>query len=69
VVKDGSGNSYSMNDPPVSGGVATVFNGGSAENRYSGGLGLTIGRAFSIDAAFDVGLSAQRFSASLFWRF
>lgn len=69
VVRDGSGNPYPMNDPPFSGSVETVFNGGTAENRYSGGLGLTLGRAFSIDAAFDVGLSAQRFSASLFWRF
>jgi long-subunit fatty acid transport protein len=69
VVRDGSGNEYPMNDPPFSGGVATVFNGGSSESRFSGGLGLTIGPSFSLDAAFDVGPSAQRFSASVFWRF
>ncbi|MFI5181897.1 MAG: OmpP1/FadL family transporter [Thermoanaerobaculia bacterium] len=69
AVNDSAGNSFPMNDPPFSGGVATVFDGGSAENRYSGGLGLTLGSALSLDAAFDVGLSAQRFSASLFWRF
>ncbi len=69
AVPDGSGNTYPMNDPPFSGGVSTVFNGGTAENRYSGGLGVTIGRALSLDVAFDVGLSAQRFAASLFWRF
>lgn len=68
-VRDGSGNPYPMSDPPFSGGVETVFNGGTAENRYSGGLGVTLGRALSLDAAFDVGRSAQRFSASLFWRF
>jgi hypothetical protein len=58
-----------MSDPPFSGGVTSVFDGGKAENRYSGGLGLTFGRALSLDAAYDVGQSAQHFAVSLFWRF
>jgi len=69
VVTDSSGASYPMNDPPFSGGVATVFDGGTSENRFSGGLGVTFGSALSVDAAFDVGKSAQNFAVSLFWRF
>lgn len=69
VVRDGSGTPYAMTDPPFSDGVATVFAGGTSENRFSGGLGLTFGRALSLDAAFDVGTGAQHFAVSLFYRF
>ena len=69
VVRDGSGTPYPITDPPFSDGVATVFDGGTAADRFSGGLGLTFGRSLSVDAAFDVGRDASRFAASLFWRF
>ncbi len=69
VVTDSSGTPYSMNDPPFSGGVSAVFDGGQSENRFSGGLGFTFGSALSLDAAYDVGKSAQNFAVSLFWRF
>lgn len=69
VVRDSSGTPFEVSDPPFSGGVTSVFDGGKAENRFSGGLGLTFGRGLSVDAAYDVGQSAQHFAVSLFWRF
>jgi long-subunit fatty acid transport protein len=69
VVADGSGAAFAMDDPPFSGGVAAVFDGGESESRFSGGLGFTFGSALSLDAAFDVGKGAQNFAVSLFWRF
>jgi hypothetical protein len=69
VVRDNAGNPFTVDDPPFSGGVATVFDGGKADDRFSGGLGVTVGHALSVDAAFDVGRNSRRFSASMFWRF
>lgn len=69
AVRDSSGQSFPMTDPPFSSGVSTVFDGGSADNRFSGGLGVTVARSLSIDLAFDVGKTSQRFAGSLFYRF
>ena len=69
VFRDSQGQSFSMTDPPFSSGVSTVFDGGSADNRFSGGLGVTVARSLSIDLAFDVGKTSQRFAGSLFYRF
>ncbi len=66
---DSSGNAFDMTDPPFSAGVRTVFDGGQGDDRFSGGLGVTLARSLSLDAAFDVGRSSRRFAASLFWRF
>jgi long-subunit fatty acid transport protein len=69
AVEPASGTPFDITDPPFSESVRTVFDGGKADDRFSGGLGLTIGRALSVDAAFDVGRNSRRFSTSLFWRF
>ena len=58
-----------MTDPPFSSGVSAIFDGGNADNRFSGGLGVTVARSLSIDLAFDVGKTSQRFAGSLFYRF
>jgi long-subunit fatty acid transport protein len=68
-VTDSSGQAFAMTDPPFSSGVSTVFDGGGADNRFSGGLGVTLARSVSIDIAFDVGKTSQRFAGSLFYRF
>jgi long-chain fatty acid transport protein len=69
AVKDASGTSFEMTDPPYSAGVRTVFDGGRGDDRFTGGLGLTMGRAFSLDFAFDVGRSSRQLAASAFYRF
>ena len=69
VVRDASGQPFEMTDPPFSEGVRTVFDGGKADDRFSGGLGVTVARALSVDLSFDVGRASQRFAGSLFYRF
>jgi hypothetical protein len=49
--------------------VASVFDGGRADDRFSGGLGVTIARSLSIDFGFDVGRASRQLAASLFYRF
>jgi len=67
-VSDTSGTRYDITDPPLSAGVRTVFEGGRADDRFSGGLGVTW-RGLSVDLAFDVGRSSRQLATSLFYRF
>jgi long-subunit fatty acid transport protein len=60
---------YDVADPPFSGSVRTVYDGGRPDDRFSGGLGATVSRRVSFDLAFDVGRSSRVLSASLFYRF
>jgi long-chain fatty acid transport protein len=69
VARDGSGNPYDIVDPPYSQGVRTVFDGGRGDDRFSGGLGLTLKRSLSLDIAFDIGRASRQLAASLFYRF
>jgi long-chain fatty acid transport protein len=69
AARDGSGQAYPITDPPFSEGVAAVFDGGKADDRFTGGLGLTVSRALSVDFGFDVGRDSQQFAVSLFYRF
>ena len=64
-----SGQPYPITDPPYSESVAAVFDGGKADDRFTGGLGLTVSRALSVDFGFDVGRDSQQFAVSLFYRF
>lgn len=66
---DGTGTAYDLDDPPFSSSVRTVYDGGKADDRFSGGLGATVSRRVSFDLAFDVGRSSRILSASLFYRF
>lgn len=69
AARDGSGQPYPITDPPYSESVAAVFDGGKADDRFTGGLGLTVSRALSVDFGFDVGRDSQQFAVSLFYRF
>ena len=69
VARDGSGAPYDIVDPPYSQGVRTVFDGGRGDDRFSGGLGLTLKHSLSLDIAFDVGSASRQLAASLFYRF
>lgn len=69
AARDGSGQPYPITDPPFSEGVVAVFDGGKADDRFTGGLGLTVSRALSVDFGFDVGRDSQQFAVSLFYRF
>jgi long-subunit fatty acid transport protein len=66
---DGSGTPFPITDPPFSGSVAAVFDGGRADDRFTGGLGVTVARSLSIDFGFDVGRASRQLAASLFYRF
>jgi len=67
--RDGSGAPFPITDPPYSASVASVFDGGRADDRFTGGLGLTVARSISIDFGFDVGRASRQLAASLFYRF
>jgi len=67
--RDGSGAPFPITDPPYSASVASVFDGGRADDRFTGGLGLTVARSVSIDFGFDVGRASRQLAASLFYRF
>lgn len=69
VARDGSGTPYDITDPPLSSSVRTVFDGGRPDDRFSAGLGLTLGRSLSMDVAFDVGRASRQLAASVFYRF
>ena len=69
AARDDSGTAWDVDDPPFSGGVATVYDGGRPDDRFSGGLGATVSRRVSFDLAFDLGRSSRVLSASLFYRF
>src|SRR5664279_4621709 len=69
AARDGSGTQFPITDPPYSASVAAVFDGGRADDRFSGGLGVTIARSLSIDFGFDVGRASRQLAASLFYRF
>ncbi len=69
AARDGSGQAYPITDPPYSESVAAVFDGGRADDRFTGGLGLTAFRALSVDLGFDVGRESRQFAVSLFYRF
>jgi long-chain fatty acid transport protein len=69
AARDGSGAPFPITDPPYSASVASVFDGGRADDRFTGGLGVTIARALSIDVGFDVGRASRQLAASLFYRF
>ncbi|MGE5717406.1 MAG: OmpP1/FadL family transporter [Acidobacteriota bacterium] len=64
-----SGQSFPITDPPFSASVAAVFDGGRADDRFTGGLGVTFARSLSIDFGFDVGRASRQLAASLFYRF
>jgi long-chain fatty acid transport protein len=69
AARDGSGVPFPITDPPYSSSVASVFDGGRADDRFTGGLGVTIARSLSIDVGFDVGRASRQLAASLFYRF
>ena len=69
AAKDGSGQPYPITDPPYSESVAAIFDGGRADDRFTGGLGVTVARSISIDFGFDVGRASRQLAASLFSRF
>jgi long-subunit fatty acid transport protein len=64
-----TGQPYPITDPPYSDAVAAVFDGGRADDRFTGGLGLTVARSLSIDLGFDVGRDSRQLAVSLFYRF
>lgn len=68
-IEETTGTPFDVDDPPFSGGVRTVYDGGRPDDRFSGGLGATISRKVSFDLAFDLGRSSRVLSASLFYRF
>ncbi len=69
AARDDSGASFPITDPPYSASVAAVFDGGRADDRFTGGLGVTVARSLSIDFGFDVGRASRQLAASLFYRF
>jgi hypothetical protein len=69
AARDGSGVPFPITDPPYSSSVASVFDGGRADDRFTGGLGVTIARSLSIDVGYDVGRASRQLAASLFYRF
>ncbi len=69
TVRDAMDVVYDIDDPPYSQAVRTVFNGGQADDRFSGGLGATVASHLSFDLSFDVGRNARRLAASVFYRF
>jgi long-subunit fatty acid transport protein len=69
AARDGSGTPYPISDPPYSDAVAAVFDGGRADDRFTGGLGLTVARSLSIDLGFDVGRNSRQLGVSFFYRF
>lgn len=64
-----SGTEFDIVDPPFSGSVRTVYDGGEGDDRFTGGLGATVSRRLSFDLAFDVGRASRVLSASVFYRF
>ncbi len=69
AAKDASGTPFPITDPPFSESVAAVFDGGRADDRFTGGLGVTVARSLSIDFGFDVGRASRQLAASLFYSF
>ena len=69
VARDGSGAAFPITEPPYSASVAAVFDGGRADDRFTGGLGVTVARSLSLDFGFDVGRASRQLAASLFYRF
>ena len=69
AARDASGTAFPITDPPYSASVAAVFDGGRADDRFTGGLGVTVARSLSIDFGFDVGRSSRQLAASLFYRY
>lgn len=68
-VTDSGGARYDLDDPPYSQAVRTVYDGGRADDRFSGGIGATLFRNLSFDLAFDLGRSGRVVAGSLFYRF
>jgi long-subunit fatty acid transport protein len=64
-----TGQPYPITDPPFSDAVAAVFDGGRADDRFTGGLGLTLARSLSVDFGFDVGRDSRQLAVSVFYRF
>ncbi len=69
AARDASGAPFPITDPPYSASFAAVFDGGRADDRFTGGLGVTVARWLSIDFGFDVGRASRQLAASLFYRF
>ncbi|MGZ5382019.1 MAG: OmpP1/FadL family transporter, partial [Thermoanaerobaculia bacterium] len=69
AARDASGTPFPVTDPPYSASVSAVFDGGRADDRFTGGLGLTIAKSLSVDFGFDVGRASRQLAASLFYRF
>src|SRR5204863_9617927 len=68
-VSDDTGQSFAITDPPLSSSVRAVFDGGRPDDRFSGGLGLTLARGLSLDVAYDLGHSSRQLAFSLFYGF
>jgi long-subunit fatty acid transport protein len=64
-----TGQPYPITDPPFSDAVGAVFDGGRADDRFTGGLGLTLARSLSVDFGFDVGRDSRQLAVSVFYRF
>ncbi len=58
-----------VSEPPFSDAYRRTFDGGTAENHFSFGVGVRLGRSFSIDLAADIGKSNQYAVLSAFYRF
>lgn len=55
-------------NPPLSDAFHTSYDGGKAENHFSFGLGATLGKAFSMDIAVDLGDTTRQMVLSAFLR-
>jgi long-subunit fatty acid transport protein len=64
-----TGQPYPITDPTFSDAVAAVFDGGRADDRFTGGLGITLARSLSVDFGFDVGRDSRQLAVSVFYRF
>jgi long-subunit fatty acid transport protein len=69
AARDSSGAAFPITDPPFSASVAAVFDGGRGDDRFTGGVGVTVAKALSVDFGFDVGRASRQLAASLFYRF
>jgi hypothetical protein len=55
-------------NPPLTEAFHTSYDGGEAQNHYSFGAGATLGKAFSLDIAVDIGKTTRQLVLSAFVR-
>lgn len=58
-----------LTNPPYSDAFRTAFDGGQAENHFSGGVGIALARSLSVDIAYDQAKSSKQLTVSAFYRF